>query len=159
MPRRMAALLVALVLLVSLMPMAALADAAAVRTVRVGFFAFEGYHEIGTDGTKSGYGYDFLTLMKRYANVRYEYVGYDCSWDDMQRMLLDGEIDMVTSAHKTAEREALFDFSAPIGTNSVQLNTRADNERFIAGQYDTYNGMTIGLVTGSSVNEKVAVFA
>ena len=97
--------------------------------------------------------------MKRYANVRYEYVGYDCSWDDMQRMLLDGEIDMVTSAHKTAGREALFDFSAPIGTNSVQLNTRADNERFIAGQYDTYNGMTIGLVTGSSVNEKVAAFA
>ena len=30
--------------------------------------------------------------------------------EDMQRMLLDGEIDMVTSARKTPEREELFDF-------------------------------------------------
>ena len=35
--------------------------------------------------------------MARYWDVDYEYVGYDKSWDDMQQMLEDGEIDMATS--------------------------------------------------------------
>ena len=33
----------------------------------------------------------------------------------MQQMLEDGEIDMVTSARKTPDREEKFDFSRPIG--------------------------------------------
>ena len=39
--------------------------------------------------------------MARYWDVDYEYVGYDKSWDDMQQMLEDCEIDMVTSPSKT----------------------------------------------------------
>ena len=50
------------------------------------------------------------SLMARYWDVDYEYVGYDQSWDDMQQMLEDGEIDMVTSARKTPDREEKFDF-------------------------------------------------
>ncbi|MGC8035547.1 transporter substrate-binding domain-containing protein, partial [Salmonella enterica] len=57
------------------------------------------------DGNRSGYGYDFLRLMARYWDVDYEYVGYDKSWEEMQQMLIDGEIDMVTSARRTPERE------------------------------------------------------
>ena len=38
-----------------------------------------------------------LSLIHIYWDVDYEYVGYDKSWDDMQQMLEDGEIDMVTS--------------------------------------------------------------
>ena len=30
------------------------------RTVRVGFYNFEGYHEIDESGRKSGYGYEYL---------------------------------------------------------------------------------------------------
>ena len=33
----------------------------------------------------------------------------DKSWDDMQQMLEDGEIDMVTSARKTPDREEKLD--------------------------------------------------
>ena len=51
--------------------------------------------------------------MARYWDADYEYIGYDKSWEDMQQMLLDGEIDMVTSASKTPDREKLFDFSRP----------------------------------------------
>ena len=48
--------------------------------------------------------------MARYWDVDYEYVGYDKSWDDMQQMLEDGEIDMVTSPSKTPEREEKTNF-------------------------------------------------
>ena len=147
------------VLITLLLPVSVSAAESQVRTVRVGFFAFEGYHEIDNSGRMSGYGYDFLTLMKRYANVQYEYVGYDKSWDAMLEMLRSGEIDMVTSAHKTEDRLEEFDFSVPIGENCVQLKCRADDDSYTAGLFDTYNGMTIGLVQGSSVNAAVEEFA
>lgn len=99
--------------------------------VRVGFFAMDGYHMMDENGNRSGYGYDFLRLMARYWDVDYEYVGYDKSWDEMQRMLIDGEIDMVTSARRTPEREELFDFSRPIGTNNGILTVRSDNSTIV----------------------------
>jgi signal transduction histidine kinase/ActR/RegA family two-component response regulator/type 1 fimbria pilin len=128
-------------------------------TVRVGFFAFDGYHEIDENGKKSGYGYDFLQLTQKYVNLNYEYVGYENSWEETQQMLLDGEIDLVTSAHKTEERLEKYDFSMPIGTNTITINTRTSENRFVSGDYSTYEGMTIGLLEGSSSNAKVENFA
>ena len=55
------------------------------------------------------------------------------SWDDMQQMLEDGEIDMVTSPRKTQEREEKFDFSRPIGTNNGILTVRSDNSTIVDG--------------------------
>ena len=43
--------------------------------------------------------------MACYWDVDYEYVGYNQSWDDMQQILEDGEIDMVTSPRTTPDRE------------------------------------------------------
>ena len=53
----------------------------------------------------------------------------------MQQMLEDGEIDMVTSARKTPDREEKFDFSRPIGTNYGMLTVRSDNSTIVDGNY------------------------
>jgi signal transduction histidine kinase len=137
------------------------ADAASkMKTVRVGFFEFSGYHMIAKDGTKSGYGYDFLQNMGRYTNWKYKYVGYDKSWQEMQEMLKDGRIDVLTSAQKTPEREKYFAFSdRPIGTSSVILTVKSGNDKIIAGDYATYNGMRVGLLRGSSRNEAFKKYA
>ena len=74
--------------------------------VRVGFFAMDGYHMMDEDGNRSGYGYDFLRLMARYWDADYEYIGYDKSWEDMQRMLLDGEIGFDTFDSLVSESAA-----------------------------------------------------
>ena len=97
--------------------------------------------------------------MARYWDVDYEYVGYDQSWDDMQQMLEDGEIDMVTSARKTPDREEKFDFSRPIGTNYGMLTVRSDNSTIVDGDYSTYNGMRVALLNGNTRNEEFADFA
>lgn len=95
------------------------------QTIRVGYFAFEGYHNIDADGNRSGYGYEYLQQLARYTGWRYEYVGYDKSWNDAQKMLENGEIDLLTSAQKTEEREKKFDFSEdPIGYSSTILPSR-----------------------------------
>ena len=127
--------------------------------VRVGFFAMDGYHMMDEDGNRSGYGYDFLRLMARYWDVNYEYVGYDKSWEEMQQMLIDGEIDMVTSARRTPEREELFDFSRPIGTNNGILTVRSDNSTIVEGKYSTYDGMRVALLRGNSRNDEFAEYA
>jgi signal transduction histidine kinase/ABC-type amino acid transport substrate-binding protein/ActR/RegA family two-component response regulator len=128
-------------------------------TVRVGFFELDGYHEMDEDGKRSGYGYDFFHLTQKYVNLNYEYVGYDKSWEETLQMLLDGEIDIVTSAYKTEDRMDLFDFSMPIGTSAIDINTRATETRFVAGDYSTYDGMIVGLMTANSENDMFAEFA
>lgn len=76
------------------------------KTIKVGFFAFDGYHMMDENGNRSGYGYAFLRLAARYLDLDYEYIGYDKSWDEIQEMLKNGEIDLLTSIQKTPERGA-----------------------------------------------------
>ena len=141
------AILTAMLILTTLLSFPARAEEAESQheRVRVGFFAMDGYHMMDEDGNRSGYGYDFLRLMARY-------------WD-MQQMLLDGEIDMVTSASKTPDREELFDFSRPIGTSNDILTIRGDNTAIVEGQYSTYNGMRVALLNGNSRNVEFAEYA
>lgn len=128
--------------------------------IRVGFFEFAGYHEIASNGTRTGYGYDFLQKLARYTDWNYEYIGYHKSWNEMQQMLADGTIDILTSAQKTPDREASFLFSQkPIGTSEAILTAKSGNTRFIPEQYNTYNGMRVGMLKGSSRNANFESFA
>ena len=154
-------LLMTLLCLLTMYPQAVYAaeEASQHETVKVGFFAMDGYHMMDEKGNRSGYGYDFLRLMARYWDVNYEYVGYDKGWEDMQQMLEDGDIDMVTSARKTPDREEKFYFSRPIGTNNGILTVRSDNSTIVDGNYSTYNGMRVALLNGNTRNEEFADFA
>ena len=116
-----AGVLCLVVCVVTLWPTMAYAAQTETKTIRVGYFAFPGYHEVyqDEDGTHGrGYGFDFLQLLRKYTNLNYQYIGYENSWQEMQEMLRSGEIDMVTSARKTSQREKEFAFSASIGTSN-----------------------------------------
>lgn len=130
-----------------------------IETVRVGFFAFDGYHMIDDNGNRCGYGYDFLRMASRYINVNFEYVGYDKSWEEMQQMLRDGEIDLLTSAQKTPEREQDFAYSLPIGSSSGILSVSSDNTSVIEGNYSTYDGLRVGMLKDNTRNDDFARLA
>lgn len=96
------------------------------QSVSVGFFAFPGYHQVDEDGLRSGYGYEFLQRIKMYTDWTYEYVGYDQTWAQMQQLLDEGVIDLLTSAQKTPSRELKYEFSdRPIGYSATMLTIRA----------------------------------
>ena len=148
------------VLLTAICPLTAFASEP--QTIRVGYFAFPGYHEViesenGAQG--SGYGFDFLQMLRRYTNLNYQYVGYEDSWQDMQQMLRDGQIDMVTSARKTSQREKEFAFSSPIGTSYAELCVCSGDSRFQLNDYDSFDGMTIGVLKANSRNDDLAALA
>ncbi len=149
-------LLAAALLLLGLCP----ALAAGQEVLRVGFFAFSGYHVIEEDGRRSGYGYEFLQKLASHADWTYEYVGYDGSYADALDMLRSGEVDLVTSVSKTPEREAEFLFSdQDIGVNSTIMTVKAGNQRIVEGDYATYDGITIGMLTANSKNLNFERFA
>lgn len=128
--------------------------------VRVGFFNFEGYHVIDEAGNKSGYGYEYLQRMARYTNWVYEYIGYEENWDTMQDMLENGEIDLLTSAQKTPEREEKFEFSdEPIGSSATILTVKAGNTKYTAENYDNYDQIRVGMIEGNSRNTSFDDFA
>lgn len=129
-------------------------------TLRVGFFAFSGYHTIEEDGRRSGYGYEFLQRLAIHGGWSYEYVGYDSSYADALEMLRNGEVDIVTSVSKTEEREKEFLFSEQsIGANSTVLTVKAGNQDILEGDYSTYDGMTVGMLEGNSKNKNFEQFA
>ncbi len=138
---------------------AAEATASDSQTVKAGIFSFDGYHMKDADGHLSGYGIEFLDLVSEYSHLNFEYTGYDKSWNDMLDMLKSGAIDVVTSARKTKEREADFAFSIPIGRNCTVLSAKTGNDQLQSGDYRTYEGMTAGVIRGSSQNAAFAKFA
>ena len=151
--------LAALLLLLCSISPAAFA-AGRLESMRVGFFAFYGYHMVDEDGHRSGYGYDLLQHMVGYTNWQYKYIGYDKSWSEMQDMLANGEIDILTSAQKTPERLKRFDFSdEPIGISSAILTVKTGNSKYMLEDYSNWSGMRIGLLKGNSRNKDLAEFA
>ena len=129
------------------------------RIVKVGVFDFDGYHMMNENGNLTGYGIELLELIERYSHLEMKLVGYSNSWAEMQEMLQSGEIDMVTSARQTPEREKIFAFSTPVGSNKTVLSVAESNRDIIGGNYSTYDGMRIGLLEGSTQNEKLEDYA
>ena len=128
--------------------------------LRVGFFAFSGYHIIEEDGRRSGYGYEFLQRLAIHGGWSYEYIGYDGSYAEALDMLRSGEVDIVTSVSKTAEREEEFLFSdQSIGVNSTIFTVKAGNQDIVEGDYATYDGITVGMLEGNSKNANFERFA
>lgn len=117
------------------------------RVIRVGFFAFEGYHETDEHNQRSGYGYEYLHEMAKYTDWEFEYV--DGTWEECQEMLKNGEIDLLTSAQYSEARDKVFDFSsASMGTSYAQLTVSSDNTTFRRNDYPQFNGIRIGLLQG-----------
>ena len=136
------------------------ADMTETRFVRVGFFPFEGYYAVDASGERSGYGYELLQLIAQHANLSYTYVDNVASWDEMEQMLLDGRLDMLTSVQKTPEREEKFAFSeTPISTSSTMMTVKSGNTRIETGDYSTYGGIRVGVIRGNSHAQKYADFA
>ncbi len=128
--------------------------------LKVGFFALSGYHDMGEDGRRSGYGYEFLQHLAAHENWIYEYVGYEKSYADSLDMLRSGEVDIVTSVSKTPEREEEFLFSnQDIGSNSTIMTVKAGCEKVVEGDYATYDGITVGMLVGNSKNANFERFA
>ena len=125
------------------------------RQVKAGVFNFEGYHSKNDEGALEGYGIDLLAALSEYSHLNFLPTGFENSWQDMQEMLKNGEIDIVSSARRTPAREEIFAFSLPVGRNHTTLFKQLHNTKIKAGEYSTYNGIKIGAIKNSSQNQYI----
>ncbi len=152
---RLLSLVCALALLLSL-ALPAPARAQEAQTVRVGYMLHEGYQEGGPGQVKSGYGYEYLQMLRNYTGWEYEYV-YAASWEEQVEMLERGEIDLMLHAFRSPERMETMLFSLePMGRESNYLYTRGDHPDLVAGDISSFNGKTVGCMAGDFRQELFA---
>lgn len=120
---------------------------------KVAFYAATNYHLEDEDGIRSGYGYDMMQTIESYLQASFRYVGYDCTPNECEKMLEKGEIDIYTAAKITPERKEKFAFSAhPSISSTTRMNVKAGNTQVVSGDYETYNGLRVGLLAGHTYN-------
>lgn len=147
---RMRAAVCFLVLLALLAPLAVTAAAqdahsAGGRTVRVGFFPMEGFHEKDPDGSYGGMDVEYLEALCAYVDWEIEYV--ECkSWDEALSLLLEKKIDLVGSAQFSEERSQIYQYADlssgyTFGTVAVKGDSGVAYEDF-----DAMKGITYGVV-------------
>lgn len=128
--------------------------------LRAGFWNFDGYHNMDENGKRSGYGYDLLQLISLYANVHFTYLAYDKTLGESLDLLEKGEIDLLSGVKKTPERIEKFDFSSrSVGETSTIITIKAGNLNVISGNYKTYNGLRIGLISDGIREKEMDLFA
>ena len=113
------------------------------------------------DGHRSGYSYEVLQRIAQHENVQFEYLAYDCDANEAADMLERGEIDLLPTLRKTDERAERFDFSnEPISNVATMLTVKAGNRSIVAGNYDTFDGMVVGMSrSGNGRNESFKAYA
>ena len=127
---------------------------------KVSFYAFDCYNMQDENGRKTGYGYEMMQGLANYMQCTFSYVGYDKSASECVDMLRNGELDIYTAARKTPEREKEFVFSThPAITSTTCMNVKVGNNKIVAGDYSTYDGIRIGLLRRHTYNERFIHFA
>ncbi len=119
-----------------------------VKVVCVGYYLHNNFQEGGPGEVKSGYGYEYLQMLRNYTGWEYEYV-YASSWDEQVEMLEKGEVDLILHAFKTTERMETMSFSVePMGREMNYLYTRGNHPELMVGDIGSINGKVIGCMAG-----------
>ena len=120
---RILMLLMAMLLIMSSLPVAAFAGTdSPEKTVRVGFFRMENFMEGGSDGSvRSGFTYELLCEFAAYNHWDIEYVYGDFS--DLYKQLEEGSIDILPNVIDTEERKQQVLFhSLPLNTEHYYIS-------------------------------------
>ncbi len=118
------------------------------KVVRVGYYLHKTYQEGGYGELKSGYGYEYLQMLRNYTGWEYEYV-YASSWDEQVKMLENGEVDLILHAFKTEARMETMLFSVePMGREMNYLYTRVGHPELSYGDIESINNKKIGCMAG-----------
>lgn len=125
------------------------------KKIRVGYFLMSGYQEITKEGNHWGYGYDYLQEIAKYTGFQYEFV--EATFDECQDMLEKGEIDLMTCAKKTPDREEKFDFSQNrMGIMYSVLCVRRGNDNYSYNDFKSFDGMKIGSMKGNHDRQELS---
>ena len=152
--------LVVQIVLISCAAMAAEVPKYETPQYKVSYYAYDCFNMQDESGRRSGYGYEMMQSISKYLQCTFSYVGYDKTAKENEEMLRTGELDIYTAAKKTPEREAEFIFSEhPSITATTCMDVKVGNRNIVAGDYSTYEGIRIGLLSRHTYNGRFELWA
>ena len=150
---RLTTLLPALFLSILLLPFTAGAadNMKDLPTVRVAYFYNGDFMHKDKNGAFAGYDIEYYYTIAGYAgwNIRIvEYESLHAALDALEK----GDIDIMSGLSRTEERERNYLVSSKkMCTARIAVQTRADDDRFTAGDTSTMTNLRCGIVRGSNV--------
>lgn len=111
--------------------------------VKVGVYESNGFISLNEKNEMTGYGAKFMNMLSSYADIEYEYVRLN--WSECMEKLLTEEIDIVTDARRSIEREALYDFSVQsVGQIQAAIFVPKTMEDIYFNDYEALKNLKIG---------------
>lgn len=127
-------------------------------TIKVGYFDYHGFITKGINERFTGYGCDYLNEIAKYTDWEYEYI--EGTWEECCERLKKGEIDLLCTAQYSEERAQVYDYSAyESGLEYAAMYVSKDNDAIFFEDFLGFNGIDVGLLTGSFQNELFDVYA
>ena len=141
--KRLASLLLCFLMGVSVLPPSTALAQDAQKIVRVGWYD-SSYNTVDAFGRRSGYAYEYQLKIAAYTGWSYEYV--TGSWSELLRMLINGDIDLMSDVSYTAERaERMLFPELPMGAEEYYLFISPNNRAISSADISTLNGKRIGV--------------
>ena len=108
----------------------------------------DSYHITNKNGSRSGYGYEYEQAVSAYTGWDYDYV--TGNWEELLKMLQNGEIDLMSSLSYTDERAKTMLFSdLPMGEEKYYLYADLANSDISASDISSLNGQSIAMLENS----------
>lgn len=119
--------------------------------IRVGCVDFSSFMKVDKDGFATGYGAEYLNKIAEYTGWEYDYVS--APWNQCLDMLRNGEIDLLLPVEYSRERGKDFLFSDyECCMDVVSLVGRKTDPRFYYDDYESFDGIRVGMIEGSFLN-------
>ena len=113
------------------------------KTVRVGWYD-SSYNTMDKYGRRSGYAYEYQLKISAYTGWSYEYVSG--SWSELLRMLINGDIDLMSDVSYTEERaEKMLFPDYPMGAEDYYLFVAPGNQDISSTDVSTLNGKRVAV--------------
>lgn len=119
--------------------------------VRVGYFNNGDFMHKDQDGSYAGYDIEFYYMLAGYENWKVKIIEFN-NLDQATAALKKGTIEILSGLSMTPQRQHDFIASAQkMCTTRIAVQTRANDDRYSAGNTSTMKKMTCGILKGSNV--------
>lgn len=126
--------------------------------VKVGYYEDGDYMSKNSSGEYIGFNFEYLQEISKYAGWEYEVI--DCgSWNNSYSMLKEGEIDLLPAVFYMEERTKDLNFSnIPMCNSYTTLNVRIDDTKYAYADYESFQGMKVGVINDSKDAENFLLY-
>ncbi len=101
------------------------------------------------DGEPEGYVADFWQLWQKKTGIKVELIA--TQWSEAQRMIQNGEADVIDMIFRTPQRELIYDYAAPYTNLPVAIYSH--NSISGLSRLDSLRGFMVGVMAGDACIE------